>query len=146
MAKPISAAALAKFANDDVRVPMGVGALAWKYTILVPVEEVSFTGERRTLATVDDLETLRGVLCDSFLGLSILPPIQGHGLRDPLNPTSLEINKNIPFVVYASPTSLSDKYFEHLQTELQKCLDQGVILIERQEVFLLKADVIPSLA
>jgi hypothetical protein len=50
---------------------------------------------------------------------------------------SLELNKNASFVVYARPITASDRYFEGLQQELQDALDQGLVLVERQEVFLL---------
>ena len=43
----------------------------------------------------------------------------------------------MPFVVCASPIPESQDYFQALQRELQSALDEGVILVERQEVLLL---------
>jgi hypothetical protein len=60
----------------------------------------------------------------------------GWGLRDPSDPASIEFNKHIPHVAYARAIKAADAYFEKLQQELQACLDQGVVLVERQEVFL----------
>jgi hypothetical protein len=48
-----------------------------------------------------------------------------------------KLNKNLPFVIYAQPIAASDRYFERLQQEAQEALDQGLVLVERQEVFLL---------
>jgi hypothetical protein len=115
---------------------MGTGALAWRYLVLVPVEELNSEGETTFLATDDDIETLSETLCNHFAGISIMPPLKGRGLRDPNQPETLELNKNVPFVVYARAAAISDQYFERLQQELQKSLDQGQILVERQEVYL----------
>jgi hypothetical protein len=60
----------------------------------------------------------------------------GWGLRDPADRATIEFNRHIPDVVYASAIKAADVYFERLQQELQTCLEQGVVLVERQEVFL----------
>jgi hypothetical protein len=104
--------------------------------VLVPFEEVSIGGTAKMLATEDDLETISGMLCAHFGGVSILPSIRGWGLRDPNDPSSIEFNKHIPHVVYARAIKAADVYFENLQHELQACLDQGIVLVERQEVIL----------
>ena len=58
-------------------------------------------------------------------------------LRDPGQPHDKpEMNYNAYYVVYAAPIRESDHYFRALQIELQEALAEGVILIERQEVYL----------
>lgn len=44
---------------------------------------------------------------------------------------------NIYYVVYAAPSREADDYFRALQRELQDALEEGVILIEKQQVSLL---------
>jgi hypothetical protein len=56
----------------------------------------------------------------------------GHGLRE----GQIEINKHKPFVVYAAPTTASDRYFQSLGRELEDALQQEIILIERHEVWI----------
>ncbi len=129
---------LATFASADIRPPIGVGALVWRYTIFVPTEEQRFLhSEPVILASPYDLESLQTVLVDHFGGVSMLGPLVGIGLRDPRDPQTLEMNKSLPFVVYARPVTAADRYFEKLQMELQEALDQGLVLVERQEAFLL---------
>jgi hypothetical protein len=136
--RPFNPDALAACASDELRPPIGVGALVWRYTIFVPLEELRTTeAEPRLVADFDDLENLRQVLVQHFGGFTGLPPLLGAGLRDPTDATSLEIDKHLPFVVYARPLAAADRYFERLQQELQEALEQGLVLVERQEVFLL---------
>lgn len=130
--------ALSPYAAEELRAPVGVGALVWRYTVFVPLEELRpASGESVVLADPEDLESLRGMLVRDFVGLSVLPPLMGSGLRDPGDAASLELNKNLPYVVYARPIVAADRYFERLQQELQEAFDQGLVLVERQEVFLL---------
>jgi len=136
MPLPFDPEVLSAFAVPGIKAPLGVGALAWRYTVFVPLEEINQDLEVRHLATVSHLEALAATLCQHFNGLSISPALKGWGLRDPRNPHSIEFNKNVPFVIYTSATTSSEKYFEALQRELQRCLEQGLILVERQEVFL----------
>lgn len=136
MPKPFDPEAVSPLASPELRPPMGIGALAWRYMLLIPIEEVSQDGNAIFVASEDDLETLQDLLCQHFSGVSILPPIKGWGLRDPEDPETIELNKNIPFVVYATPVAASERYFVKLQEELQQSLDQGLILVERQDVFL----------
>lgn len=135
--RPFNPEVLFPYASAEIRPPIGVDALAWRYAILVPLEERSFDRpEPVFLADATDLENLRALLIDGFGGLTVLQPQLGSGLRDPEDPTSLELNKNVPFVVYAKPVGASDRYIERLQMELQEAFDQGLVLVERQEVFL----------
>jgi hypothetical protein len=47
-----------------------------------------------------------------------------------------DTNYNAYFVVLALPGAVADRYFRALRTELQDALDEGVILIERQVVWI----------
>jgi PII-like signaling protein len=135
--RPVNLEVLSPYAVPDVRPPLGVGALVWRYTVLVPVVKVRQNGEATPVATYSDLENLRNAFCEDFGGVTFLQSVVGYGLRDPRDPTSLELNRNVPFVVYARPLSASDRYFERLQQELQEALVQGLVVVERQEVLLL---------
>jgi hypothetical protein len=116
---------------------MGVGALVWRYMVLLPLSEQKLGDEASaTIATTDDVENVRAMLSDDFGGATILLPVMGYGLRDPGNPTSLELNRNLPFLVYANPVSAADRYFDRLEREMREAFNQGVILIERQEAYL----------
>jgi hypothetical protein len=108
---------------------MGIGAVVWRYTVLVPFEEVHAGDSPKVLITEDDLESISESLCNHFGGVTILPPLKGWGLRDPSDSSSIEFNKSIPHVVYAQAIKASDAYFITLQQELQACLDQGVVLV-----------------
>ena len=50
------------------------------------------------------MDNLGAMLSEHFSGVSVLLPLLGYGLRDPNDPTSLEINRNLPFLVYPNPT------------------------------------------
>jgi hypothetical protein len=92
---------------------------------------------KRQKATTEDLDNLELMLVGHFGGLGIGAPSTGFGLRDPsVRGVEPEMNVNIAYVVYATAIRKADTYFKALQTELQKALDEGVILIERQEVWL----------
>ncbi|MCI0461130.1 MAG: hypothetical protein L0Z62_29630 [Gemmataceae bacterium] len=135
--RPFNPEALAPYAVPDIRPPLGIGALVWRYTILLPITELRSGGQAQALATLSDLETLGEVCCDHFGGVTAHPLVSGYGLRDPADPTSLEFNQHLPFAVYARPVAASDRYFERLQQELQEALVQGLIVVEREEVFLI---------
>jgi hypothetical protein len=135
--RPFNPGALEGFAGPDIRPPLGVGALVWRYLVLVPLEETKPGAEAIRVADREALENLRATLSDHFGGVTMLQPLVGAGLREEGNLDSLELNSNLPFVVYARPIAMSDKYFETLQQELQAALGQGLILVERQEAFLI---------
>ncbi|HEV3119868.1 MAG TPA: hypothetical protein VGY58_22605 [Gemmataceae bacterium] len=46
------------------------------------------------------------------------------------------MNTHIPMIVYASAVAATEDYFAALRRELQAALDQELILVERQEVWL----------
>jgi hypothetical protein len=135
--RPFNRNNLAGAAVAQVRPPLGVGALVWRYTILLPLNEQRLGDANvENIADDDDLENLRTMLTEDFGGTTIQVAVQGYGLRDPQDPTSLEVNRHVPFVVYTSPISASDRYFERLEQEMREAFNQGVILIERQDAFL----------
>jgi PII-like signaling protein len=103
----------------------------------VPIEEAAPGQESAAIASLEDLENLRAMLSEHFGGVTVLLPLMGFGMREAGKPETLELNKNLPFVVYSRPIAAADQYFERLQHELQESLGQGLILIERQEAFLL---------
>jgi hypothetical protein len=69
---------------------------------------------------MEDVENLRATLSDHFGGVTILAPLMGFGLREEGNPDSLELNRSLPFMIYARPIVASDRYLETLQRELQE--------------------------
>jgi hypothetical protein len=114
--RPFNRDNLRAFAVPDIRPPMGVGALVWRYIVFLPLSEQILGDERvETIADAGDIDNLRAMLSDDFGGVTILLPVMGHGLRDPSDATSLELNRNLPFLVYASPVSAADRYFERLE-------------------------------
>src|SRR5438093_1321990 len=92
--------ALADYANEELRAPLGVGALVWRYAIFVPLEERRpGDAEAVALADLDDIENLRSLLVKHFLGVTVLSPLVGAGLRIPDDPSSIELNSSLPFVI-----------------------------------------------
>ena len=91
----------------------------------------------RPKASLRDLIKLEEMLPKHFGGLTTLPGSTGYGLRKPNRPDQdPEMNFNTYFVVYASPIAKAQEYFQALQRELQMALNEGLILIERQDVLL----------
>jgi hypothetical protein len=111
---------------------MGPGERVWRYTITVPLEEVR--PQKRQKATLADLENLQQMFVEHFGGYTRLADSPGYGLRDPSDPEATpQMNFNAYFAVLASPVSEAEAYFRALREELQAALDEGVILVERQE-------------
>ena len=134
--RPFRPKALARYAVPELRPRMGPGERVWRYTVIVPLEEVR--PAKRRIATEVDVENLERMFSRHFGGLTTPPPSVGRGLRDPADHSvEPEMNYNAYFVVYASPVREADAYFLALKRELEEALDEGVILIERQEVLLL---------
>jgi len=114
---------------------MGPGETLWRYTVTVPLEEV--IPQKRQRATAEDLESLQLMFIQHFGGVTTLPNSTGFGLRDSSRPDQPpEMNVNTYFVILASPVPESDAYFRALREELAAALDEGVILVERQEVWI----------
>jgi hypothetical protein len=103
--------------------------------VVVPLEEIR--PQKRPKATTSDLERLQQMLIKHFGGLTKLPNSVGFGRRDPASRAQQpEMNYNAYYVAYATPIGRSEAYFQALQSELQDAMEEGVILIERQEVWL----------
>ncbi len=128
----------------DIGSPISVSV--YRYRLLVPIAQIireSANEVRRNLvATEDDIFTIRNALIRHFGGVTVLhqppAPAFGVGARDPSNVTNtLEQNEHIAFEVYAAPVQDCDDYFRSLRRELQEALQEGVILIERQQVTLI---------
>jgi hypothetical protein len=99
------------------------------YTIFVPLEERRpGDAESTLLADLDDIENVRTLLVKHFLGLTVLAPLVGAGLRTPDDPSSIELNNSLPFVIYARPIAASDRYFARAQIRERKPCRQGGFL------------------
>ena len=123
-----------------------VPQLVHRYRLLVPIAEIirdaTQAVRRVVIATDADIFTIRDALIRHFGGVTVLhqppAPASGIGARDPANVAgTLEQNEHVAFEVYAAPVQESDDYFRTLRRELQEALQEGVILIERQQVTLL---------
>ncbi len=133
--RPFDHRALHAHALPALRIRMGPGENVWRYTITVPLEEIM--PQKRQKATSDDLESLTRMLSEHFGGVTKLPNSSGYGPRDPTDLNRpLEMNYNTGFAVLASPIPEADAYFRALRQELQDALDEGVILVERQEAWI----------
>lgn len=120
--------------------------LVHRYRLLVPIAQIireSAQAIRRiVVATAFDIDTIRDALIRHFGGVTVLhqppAPAAGIGARDPANVAgTLEQNEHVAFEVYAAPLQESDDYFRAIRQELQEALQEGVILIERQQVTLI---------
>ena len=96
------------------------------------MEETRPGGSPRSVATFEDFEKLQTLLIRHFDGVTILPNSVGYVLRG----ERVELNKHVPFVVYAAATTASDLYFQTLRKELEEALLQETVLVERHEVWL----------
>jgi hypothetical protein len=130
--RPFNPDAIANLGGGPIKAPIGVGAVVWRYTLLVPIEETKPGEQAQQIATDDDLENLERLLTGHFDGLTRLPDSFGYGLRE----GQIELNTHAPFVVYAAATTPSELYFQALRKELEAALVQEAILVERQEVWL----------
>jgi hypothetical protein len=115
---------------------MGPGETVWRFTLTVPLEEIQ--PRKHQKATDDDVNNLRQMLVRHFGGCTRPPSSPGYGLRDPdAARQEPEMNYNTYFVVLTSPLPEAEAYFRALKRELESALDEGVILVERQEVWIL---------
>jgi hypothetical protein len=120
--------------------------LVHRYRVLVPIAQIiresAQAFRRLVVATNTDIDTVRDALIRHFGGVTVLhqppSPASGIGARDPANVGgTLEQNEHVAFEVYAAPVQESDDYFRAMRQELEEALEEGVILIERQQVTLL---------
>ena len=133
--RPFQREALASLALPALRPRMGPGESLWRYTVTVPLEEIK--PHKRQKATLYDLLNVQQMLVDHFGGFTRQPNSFGYGLREPTKPEQLpEMNLNAYFSVLTSPVAEAEIYFRALRDELETALDEGVILVERQEVWI----------
>ena len=133
--RPFDREALIAYAVPGLRVRMGPGEAVWRFTLTVPLEEIR--PQKRQRATAADLDNLRQMLAEHFGGFTRLPNSPGFGLRAPNDPRlAPEMNYNAYFVALTSPLPEADAYFRALREELEAALDEGVILVERQEAWI----------
>jgi len=128
--RPFNPEAVARFADGRIKAVVGLGSVAWRCTVLVPVTESRPGEEAERIATDVDLEIIERLLTNDFDGLTILPDPFGYGLRE----GQIELNTHRPFVIYASATTPSGLYFQALRKELEDSLVQECVLVERHEV------------
>jgi len=110
----------------------------WRYTVLVPVEQIQDDGTVRSIATPDDLQNLELMFIAHLGGITLLPVVHGRGCRDPKRPReTMETDKHAAYLVYPPAAYVSDQYFQALRAELQEALVEGIVMVERQEAVLL---------
>jgi hypothetical protein len=123
-----------------------VPLLVHRYRLLVPIVQIVRESvqviRRVAVATPADIDTIRDALIRHFGGVTVAhqppAPAFGIGARDPANVTAtLEQNEHVAFEVYAAPVQESDDYFRAVRRELEEALQEGVILVERQQVTLI---------
>jgi hypothetical protein len=133
--RPFRPEALEPYAAIALLARLLPGRKIWRYTVTVPREQIKPT--RKPKATPRDRNQLRQMLVRHFGGVTLPPPSPEYGLRDPDHPQhEPESNFNVYFVVLAAPGPAADRYFCALRNELQDALDEGVILVERQLVWI----------
>ncbi len=136
--RPFNPEALKPYATTWLRPNVCNWSFVWRYTLLVPLEQLLDDGTAHSIATPDDLLNLELMLIDHLGGITILSKVQGRGCRDPRRPReTLETNNHAAYVLYAPAAYVSDQYFQALRSELQDALVEGIVMVERQEALLL---------
>src|SRR5262245_36363033 len=93
----------------------------WRYTILVPREQIQADGTRTRVATDADISSLELMFIEHFGGITRSGRRFGIGARDPKRlKETLESNMHAVFQVYAPNAGASDQYFQALRFELQE--------------------------
>src|SRR5260370_20809551 len=91
--RPFQPEVLDAYAVPVLRPRMGPGETLWRYTVTIPLEEITPT--KRQKATTADLSNLQRLFIKHFSGFARLPDSFGHGLRDPEKPEEEpEMNTN----------------------------------------------------
>ena len=133
--RPFRPEILDHFASTHLLPRLLPGRRVWRYRVTVPLEQIKPT--QKPKATPRDQNQLRRLFVRHFGGVTLPSSSAGYGLRDPDHPEQEpEVNYNAYFVILASPGTAADRYFRALRAELQDALDEGVILIERQVVWI----------
>src|SRR5438309_1708444 len=90
--RPFDRLKLSSVAIPLIRPFMGIGALVWRYTVLLPLNEQKLSEAGfDSIADETDIDNFGSMLSQHFGGVTILQPLMGCGLRDPNDPTSLEL-------------------------------------------------------
>ena len=133
--RPFRPEALEAYAVPVLQPRLGPGSTHWRYTVTVPLEELR--PRKRQKATTDDLAKLEQMLLKHFRGFTRPANSFGYGLRDPARAEQPpETNINAYLAVLTSPVPEAEEYFRALRAELEEALDEGVILVERIEVWI----------
>jgi hypothetical protein len=136
--RPFNPDALKPHATSWLRPNVCNWSFVWRYTVLVPMEQIQDDGAVRALATPADLQNLELMFIAHFGGITLLPTVHGRGCRDPGRPReTLETNKHAAYLVYAPAAYVSDHYFQALRAELQEALEEGIVMVVRQKALLL---------
>jgi hypothetical protein len=110
----------------------------WRYTVLVPVEQILDDGTVKPVASDEDVAALELMFIEHFGGITTPPRSLGVGARDPKRPRDTpETNAHEVFQVYAPQSPASDQYYQALRYELQASLIEGQVLVAREDVLLL---------
>ena len=81
--RPFNPAALPTSALTEIRAPIGTGAVVWRYTVLLPLDETQPGKRAKKVATARDHGVpLEQTLAAHFNGVTVLPSVVGHGLRE----------------------------------------------------------------
>jgi hypothetical protein len=136
--RPFNPDALKPYAAPWLVPNVGNWSAVWRYTVLVPVEQIHDDGTVKRVASEQDVAALEFMVIEHFGGITRPPRSLGVGARDPGRPRDTrETNSHEVFEVFAPQTSISDQYFQTLRFELQAALVEGQVLIGREDVLLL---------
>jgi hypothetical protein len=136
--RPFNPEALKPYAVPWLTPNVSNWSAVWRYTVLVPVEQIQGDGTKRRVATDADIATLELMFIEHFGGITRPPRRLGVGARDPRRlQETLETNVHEVFQIYAPNAPVSDQYYQALRFELQDALVEGQVLVEREDVLLL---------
>jgi hypothetical protein len=136
--RPFNPDALKPYAVPWLVPNVGNWSAVWRFTVLVPVEQLLSDGTVKPVASEQDVAALELMLIEHFGGITRPPRSLGVGARDPARPRDTqETNAHEVFQVFAPQSPASDQYFQALRFELQTALVEGQILIGREDVLLL---------
>ncbi len=77
--RPFNPEALKPYAPSWLQPNLCNWSSVWRYTVLVPLEQVGAEGTVRVIATLDDLKNLELMFVAHLGGITILPVVHGHG-------------------------------------------------------------------
>jgi hypothetical protein len=136
--RPFNPDALAPYAVPWLIPNVGNWSEVWRYTVLLPVEQILNEGAVGPVASAQEVGVLELMLIEHFGGITRPPQSLGVGARDPKRPRETrEANRQEIFQVFAPKSPASDQYFQALRFELQEALAEGQLPISREDVLLL---------